>query len=36
MTLLAFLHPALVGFAALAVVPLVIHLLNRRRYRTVP
>jgi hypothetical protein len=36
MTLLAFLHPGLVGFAALAAVPLVIHLLNRRRYRTVP
>jgi hypothetical protein len=36
MTLLAFLHPALIGFAALAAVPLIIHLLNRRRYRTVP
>ncbi len=30
------LNPALAGFAALLAVPLVIHLLNRRRYRTVP
>lgn len=35
-TLLALLHPAMAGFAALLAVPLVIHLLNRRRYRTVP
>jgi hypothetical protein len=34
--LLNLLHPALFGFAALTVLPLVIHLLNRRRYRTVP
>jgi len=34
--LLVLLHPALFGFAALFAVPLVIHLLNRRRYRTVP
>jgi len=36
MSLLAFLHPALAGFAALVAIPLIIHLLNRRRYRTVP
>ena len=36
MTLLAFLHPAILGFAALAAVPLIIHLLNRRRFRIVP
>lgn len=36
MTLLAFLHPALLGFAALFAVPLIIHLLNRRRFRIVP
>ncbi len=36
MTLLVMLNPALAGFAALLAVPLVIHLLNRRRYRTVP
>lgn len=34
--LLVLLHPAMAGFAALLAVPLVIHLLNRRRYRTVP
>ncbi len=34
--LLVLLNPALAGFAALLAVPLVIHLLNRRRYRTVP
>ncbi len=36
MRLLAFLHPALAGFAALLAVPLIIHLLNRRRFRAVP
>jgi hypothetical protein len=36
MTLLALFHPALAGFAALFAIPLIIHLLNRRRYRTVP
>ena len=36
LTLLVLLHPAMAGFAALLAVPLVIHLLNRRRYRTVP
>ncbi|MSR46151.1 MAG: VWA domain-containing protein [Planctomycetes bacterium] len=34
--LLVLLHPAMAGFAALLAIPLVIHLLNRRRYRTVP
>ncbi|MBL8841759.1 MAG: BatA domain-containing protein [Planctomycetes bacterium] len=32
----ALMNPALAGFAALLAIPLVIHLLNRRRYRTVP
>ena len=31
-----FLHPALAAGAALAAVPLVIHLLNRQRYRPTP
>ena len=28
-----FVHPALAGLAALAVVPLIIHLLNRQRHQ---
>lgn len=31
-----FVHPLLAAGAALCAVPLVIHLLNRRRYRTLP
>jgi len=31
-----FLHPAMLGWLAAAVVPIVIHLLSRRRYRNEP
>ena len=32
---LVFLHPALLGFLALAAIPIIIHLLHRRKFRTV-
>jgi hypothetical protein len=36
MLALTFLNPSLLGFAALASVPILIYLVNRQRYRTVP
>jgi len=35
MIALAFLHPMLLGFLALATIPIIIHLLHRRKFRTV-